>query len=75
MPPIDIKPRPNHQRYLEILRSMTPEQRLRKAWELTETTRMLFRAGLGHRFPQLTEEELNELYVKELHRCRNNDQS
>ena len=28
------KKRPNHQRYLEVLRSMTPEQRLRKAFEL-----------------------------------------
>ncbi len=72
MLPTDIKPRPNQERYLEILRSMTPEQRLRKAWELTETTRMLFRAGLRHRFPQLTEEELHKLYVRELHKCRNN---
>jgi len=69
----DIKPRPNHERYLEILRAMTPGQRLLKSWELTETTRKLFRAGLRHRFPHLSEEELQERYVQGLQRCRNND--
>ena len=31
---MDPKPRPNHQRYLEILRALTPQQRLEKAIEL-----------------------------------------
>lgn len=33
---LDPKPRPNHRRYLEVLGSMTPEQRLLKAFELAE---------------------------------------
>ena len=69
----DIKPRPNHQRYLEILRRMTPEQRLQKAWELTENARMLFREGLRHRHPELSEAELQELYLRELRKCHNNN--
>jgi len=27
---MDIKPKPNHQRYLEVLRKMTPAQRLQR---------------------------------------------
>jgi hypothetical protein len=38
-----IKPRPNHQRYLEILRRMTPERRLLKSFELTEFLRQLLK--------------------------------
>jgi len=30
---MDLKPRPNLSRYIEVLRRMTPEQRLRKAHE------------------------------------------
>lgn len=33
---MDPKPRPNHRRYIEILRRMTPEQRLAKAFELSD---------------------------------------
>lgn len=69
----DIKPRPNHQRYLTILRRMTPEQRLQKAWELTETTRMLLREGLRHRYPDISEAELQTRYLRELEKCRNNN--
>lgn len=48
---MDPKPRPNDERYLEILRRMTPEQRLRKAFELTEFTKSLALAGLRARRP------------------------
>ena len=68
----DIKPRPNHQRYLDILRRMSPAERLQKAWELTENARMLFREGLRHRSPGISEEELQELYLRELRKCHNN---
>lgn len=66
-----IKPQPNHQRYLAMLRSMTPEQRLKKAFELGELTRRLFRQGLRDRFPDLSEEELHALYLKRLEKCHN----
>ena len=52
--PMDPKPRPNHQLYLAALRRLTPEQRLLKAFELTELSRELFRAGLRQRFPNPT---------------------
>ena len=55
---MDPKSRPNHQLYLAALRRLTPEQRLLKAFELTELSRELFRAGLRQRFPEADEAEL-----------------
>jgi len=68
---VDPKPRPNHQLYLEALRRLTPEQRLLKAFELTELSRGLFRAGLRRRFPEATEEELERTYLERLEKCHN----
>ena len=65
------KPTPNLAIYHDILRRMTPEQRIDKAFELTELTRRLFREGLRHRFPALTEPELHALYLRRLSLCHN----
>lgn len=63
------KARPNHRRYVEILRAMTPEQRLRKAFELTDYARQLMREGLRNRHPGASEAELHRLYLKRLRQC------
>ena len=68
---MDIKPRPNHRRYVKILRRMTPAQRLAKAFELTEFSRQLFKDGLRRRHPDLTEAEIHKLYLDRLRRCHN----
>ena len=68
---MDPKPRPNHQLYLEALRRLTPEQRLLKAFELTEFSRELFRAGLRRRFPGAGEAELQRIYLERLEKCHN----
>ena len=68
---MDPKPRPNHQLYLQVLRSMTPEQRLLKAFELSAFTKALFREGLRKRFPHLSEEEFHKLYLERLELCHN----
>jgi hypothetical protein len=68
---MDPKPRPNHQRYLEMLRAMTPEQRLLKAFEMSAFTKALFREGLRKRFPDLSEEEFHKLYLERLALCHN----
>ncbi len=62
----DPKPQPNDELYLEILRRMSPADRLRKAFELTELSRKLLRAGLENQFPELSPEEIQALYVKRL---------
>jgi Rv0078B-related antitoxin len=70
---MDQKPRPNDALYLQILRSMSPQQRLLKAFDLIETARKLFRIGLRQRHPEKTESEIQEIYVQRLLKCRNSD--
>ena len=65
------KPRPNHAVYLRVLRAMTAEQRLRKAFELGASTRALFRHGLRQRFPDLDDAEFGRLVRERLDRCHN----
>ncbi len=36
----DIKPRPNHAKYIQILRGLTPEERLFKAFESSACSRI-----------------------------------
>lgn len=68
---MDQKPRPNHALYIQALRKMTPEQRIIKAFELSQFTRELFRQGLRKRFPGLNEAEFHRLYLERLRLCHN----
>lgn len=65
------KPRPNHGKYIEVLRQLTPEQRLCKAFELSAFARQLFEHGLRRRYPDLPEDEFRLLLHSRLHRCHN----
>jgi hypothetical protein len=68
---MDPKPRPNHQLYLEALRRLTPEQRLLKAFELTELSHELLRVGVRQRFPDASDVELQRIYLKGVEKCHN----
>jgi hypothetical protein len=68
---MDPKPRPNRRRYIEVLRRMTPEQRLAKAFELSEFAKQLFLQGLRQRHPDLSEEEFHQLVLARLEKCHN----
>lgn len=68
---MDLKPRPNHARYIEVLRKMGPERRLLKALELSRTTCDLFRAGLREAFPELDDAAFEALYRKRIELCHN----
>jgi hypothetical protein len=68
---MDGKPRPNHHVYLRVLRAMTPEQRLRKAFELGAAARAMFEHGLRRRFPTLNAAVLARLVRERLDRCHN----
>ncbi len=57
--------------YLDVLRRMTSEQRLTRAFELSDFTRELFKIGLRKAFPELPEEDLHKLYLKRLEKCHN----
>ncbi|MBT3604725.1 MAG: hypothetical protein HOE48_15610 [Candidatus Latescibacteria bacterium] len=65
------KPHPNRKRYIEILRNMSPEQRLLKALELSATTKQLFVQGLRKRFPDISEEEFQKILRQRLNKCHN----
>ena len=65
------KPRPNHQRTLQILRSMTPQQKLAEVFKLNERTIQLFRIGLRRRFPDLDDAAFEKLYLQMRARCHN----
>lgn len=68
---MDPKLRPNHRRYIEVLRRMTPEQRLARAFELSDFTRALFISGLQRRFPNASPEEFRQILLARLDRCHN----
>jgi hypothetical protein len=65
------KRRPNHQRYLQVLRSLSPEQRLLKAFELTAFTRALFVEGLHKRYPDAAPEQFQRILLARLEKCHN----
>ncbi len=65
------KPRPNHQRTLQILRKMSPRQRLEQVFQLNERALKLFRIGLRRRFPDLDDVEFQKVYLQMRARCHN----
>ena len=68
---MSVKAKPNHRLYLQVLARMTPEQRLRKAFELSDITKELFPYGLKKRFPELGYEERKRVYLERLAKCHN----
>ena len=68
---MDPKERPNNARYIRILRRMTPEQRLMKAFELSAFSKALFVGGLRKRHPDLDETEFHHLLLEHLEKCHN----
>lgn len=68
---MEIKPQPNHHLYLRTLQSMTPEQRLAKAFELSKMIRELFLHGLKNRFPEKNETEIRKIYLERIAKCCN----
>lgn len=69
---IPVKPQPNRRLYIETLRAMTPGQRVRKAFELSDLTHDLLKAGVAARYPEKNEQERHEIYLGRLERCRRN---
>lgn len=68
---MDPKKRPNHRQYIEVLRRLPPERRLLKSFELSEYSRALFRTGLRRRYPGISEEEFQGVFLERLAQCHN----
>ena len=71
MPPTTGKAQPNHAVYIAVLRRMTTEQRLAKAFDLSSTARALFEHGLRQRFPAMDAAAFQRLFRERLDRCHN----
>lgn len=65
-----MKERPNHRIYVQVLREMGPENRLKKALELSEFSRALTKRGLENLHPELPPTDLNRLYLDRMQRAR-----
>jgi hypothetical protein len=68
---MDIKPRPNHARYIKILRRMPADKKLEKAFELNDMAKELCMQGLRRSHPDSTEQELAKVYLKTIEPCHN----
>ena len=66
-----IKKSPNHKIYIQVLRKMSPEKRLLKAFELSEFANQLFIHGLHKRYPNLPDEEFKKILIERLNKCHN----
>ena len=47
----------------ELMRRLTPEQRLSMAFAITDATRQLVLADLRHRFPQASDDEIRRRFI------------
>jgi hypothetical protein len=65
------KRRPNHKLYLEVLRRLTPEQKLLKVFELSAFAKRLFIHGLRKQFPEASPEEFRKILLVRLKKCHN----
>ncbi len=68
---MNIKKHLNHKIYIKILRNMSPQKRLLKAFELSDFSKKLFIHGLKNRFPDLSDEELKKLLIERIDKCHN----
>ena len=68
---INPKPYPNRERYLAIMRKMTPQQKLERVFELNALGRECIRAGIRYRHPSLSEAEINRKVVEKVLQCHN----
>ena len=68
---METKERPNHHIYLAALKKMSPEDKLKKVFELSQLGRDLFLTGIQNRYPDLPEEEVRKIYLKRIEKCYN----
>jgi hypothetical protein len=64
MKPLSADTTPGAQRkQFELMRRLSPEQKLSLAFALTDTMRDLIRADLQHRFPHADETEITRRFI------------
>jgi len=63
------KPSSHHQRRLQILRGMTPDQKMARVFKLNERVLNQMRAELRHQYPDISVAELHQRYLEKRIRC------
>jgi len=66
-----MKTYPNKERYHQILKDMSPEEKVRKVFELSELTNEAFKVGLRNRYKEMPDEEFHQLYLENRLKCHN----
>lgn len=66
-----MKERKNSTLILKILREMTYEAKLKKAFELSDFVKSLFIEGMRQSFPELTADQLHKKIIERLNKCHN----
>ena len=61
----------SHRVYINILKKMSPQQRLLKSFELTDFGKTLFFEGLKERHACLSDMEIRKIYIERLIKCHN----
>ncbi len=59
------------QKEIEILRKMKPEERLSKAFDLSDFAKKLFIHGLHKLYPNKSEKEFKKILLERLDKCHN----
>jgi hypothetical protein len=68
---MDPKKQPNHALYLQILRRMTPQQKIDKASQMSTLGRELMAAGIRRTRPDISDAELQAIVRRKLDACHN----
>lgn len=63
----------SHAKYIEVMRSISPEAKLLKVFEMQDLARDLAMHGLRTRNPKASEDELQQMYLRLLNRCHNSN--
>ncbi len=66
-----MKKKPNHKKYMDILKKMSSEQKLLKMFELSDYSNKLLWYGLKNKYPDLTDDKIKKIYLERLIRCHN----
>jgi hypothetical protein len=68
---MNAKPYPNRKRYHDVLRKMSPEQKVKKMFELNALGKELILAGLQTKYPEMDKNERHTLFLKTIMACHN----
>jgi len=60
-------------KYIEVMRSISPEAKLLKVFEMQDLGRDLAMHGLRKRNPKASEDEIHHMYLRLLDRCHNSN--